>query len=750
MPLKTRKTIKVILYIILAAAVLLIAVITSVYLGAFGRLHSKEELINYKNAIASEVYSGDGELIGKFFSENRTNISYPQIPIHLINALIATEDVRFFEHRGIDSRSILRVLIKSVLLGKRNSGGGSTITQQLAKNMYGRRDFGLLTMIVNKIKEGFLASRLEKSLSKEEILTLYLNTVSFGENVYGIGVAARQYFNKNVNDLKIEESAVLTGMLKANTYYNLRLNPENAKRRRNVVLKQMEKYGYLNPSEADSLSGLPLKQDTTVTDTEKIADYFLVNVRNETEQILEKIEAATGNRWNVEEDGLTIVTTLNFQLQKYAVRSFRDHLSVMQKKLDNQYRSPSGKKLIREIAEGEISRSDLKGRAGKIIVQEIFDWDGIYTDSVSVADSLEMAIKTLHAGLLAIDPSNGAVRSWVGGIDFKTQPYDQILAQRQLGSVFKPIIYATALEEGMDPCRYLDNDSVVLSDYEDWSPVNYDHTYGGKYSFAGALVHSMNIPTLNLFLELGFEKIDSMWRKLGFAFPIFNHPSLALGTAEGSIREVAEAYAAFANGGYRIVSKSVELIKSPDGEVIYHNEFNETKDRIITDRSVVLLSAILQKAIREGTGASLGSVFGVNMPLAGKTGTTQDHADAWFAAYNPGLVMVTRVGASIPSVHFNNGSEGSGSALALPLVALTLKKIQSDPKLRASFIKAFPLLPEELSGALECPDFKENNLFDQFFDIFRRDRKIPDRKVVRPERRRKSFFRRIFGNEQHR
>lgn len=745
MNLNTGRAIKVFLYATIGIVVLMAVFITSVYLGLFGHLQSEKELLNYKNAIASEVYSGDGELIGKFFSENRTNISYGQLPLHLINALTATEDVRFFEHGGIDTRSMLRVLIKSIVMGKRSSGGGSTITQQLAKNMYGRKNFGVLTLSVNKIKELFLASRLEKSLSKEEILTLYLNTVSFGENVYGIGVAARQYFNKNVEDLKIEESAVLVGMLKANTYYNLRLNPENAGRRRNVVLKQMEKYKYLEPSEADSIAGLPLKQDSTATETERIADYFLVNVRNETEQILNNIKSATGKEWNVEEDGLTITTTLNIQLQKYAVRSFREHLSVMQKKLDTQYRSPSGKKLMAEITKRELGRSDLTERAGNVIIQEIFSWDSSYTDSVTVADSLEKAIKILHAGLLVLDPSTGAVRSWVGGIDFKTQPYDQVLAQRQLGSVFKPVIYAAALEDGMEPCKYLDNDSVVLSDYEDWSPQNYDHTHGGKYSLAGALVHSKNIPTLNLFLELGFEKVDSLWRKMGFSFPIFNHPSLALGTPEGNIREVAEAYSAFANGGYRIVSKSVESIRSPEGEVIYQNQFNGVKDRVINERSAVLLSAILQKAVLEGTGASLGSVFGISLPLAGKTGTTQDYADAWFAAFNPGLVIVSRVGASIPSVHFNNGSEGSGSALALPLVALTMKKVQSDRKLTGILIKDFPELPGELAGAIDCPDFKETDLFDKFFDIFKRGKNIPDKGPPRLERRRKSFFRKIFG-----
>jgi len=325
-------------------------------------------------------------------------------------------------------------------------------------------------------------------------------------------------------------------MLKANTYYNPRINPENAKRRRNVVLKQMERYNYLKPSEYDSLCALPLKQYSTGTEPAGVADYFLVQVRHETEKILQDIHLSGGKDWDAGKDGLTIITTLNLSLQKYALKAFHDHLSVMQDRLDEQYRSPSGKRLFKEIAERELRRNGLKARSDNISYLEIFNWNGSYTDSITVADSLAEALKLLHAGLLALDPSNGAVRSWVGGIDFRTHPYDQILARRQLGSVFKPVLFAVALEEGLEPCYYLDNDSVTLSGFEDWNPENFDHSYGGRYSLAGALIHSMNIPALSLFLKIGFEKLDTLWRKMGFSFSLANNPSLALGTAEASIR----------------------------------------------------------------------------------------------------------------------------------------------------------------------------------------------------------------------
>jgi penicillin-binding protein 1A len=358
-----KKTGIILLKISLVTTAVIVLFILSVTWGVFGHLQSKEELLSFKNATASLVMSGDGELIGKIFSENRTNVTYGQIPSDLINALIATEDARFFQHEGIDSRSLFRVMLKSVLLKDRRSGGGSTITQQLAKNMFGRKNSGPLSIILIKTKEALLAHRLEKALSKEDILTLYLNTVSFGENIFGIEAAAGRYFNKNVELLNIEESAVLIGILKANDFYNPRIHPENAKIRRDVVLRQMEKYKYLEKHEADSLCGLPLIQNYQNFEIEGPADYFLFQVKKEAEKILQNHLSENAKVWNIEEDGLLITTTLNLTLQNYATRSFHEHLPVMQKKLDKQY---------------------------------------------GLKDTAEL----LQAGLLAIDPVTGAVKAW--------------------------------------------------------------------------------------------------------------------------------------------------------------------------------------------------------------------------------------------------------------------------------------------------------------------------------------------------
>ena len=718
-----------------------------VYIGAFGILQSEKELLNFKNANATIVLSQEGEMIGKIFAENRTNISFNQIPPHLINALVATEDARFYEHKGIDSRSLFRVLFKTILFNKHSAGGGSTISQQLAKNMFGRKNTGPFAIFINKSKEALLARRLEKIFTKQEILTLYFNTVPFGENVLGIEAASLRYFNKKIELLDIEESAILVGILKANNLYNPRVNPENAKNRRNVVLNQMSKYNYLKKSEADSLSKLPLILNYSNLESEGPADYFLYQVKVEAKQILQNILSPSGKKWNIEEDGLVITTALNLALQNIANKSFHDHLSVMQKRLNKQYESNSGRKFIGDLADSELKKFKLTEKADEVSLRRIFDWNGSFSDSISVADSLELTIKLLHAGLLAINPVTGAVKAWVGGIDFKTQPYDQILARRQMGSTFKPILYAVAFEQGIKPCYYLDNDSIVISGTEDWSPKNFDHSYGGKYSLAGALVHSMNIPTFNLFLKVGFGSLDSLWRKMGFSFALNNTPSLAMGTAEANIKELAIAYATFPNGGFKITPQSIVSIKSPDGEVIWQNEFSKDTVRVVSEKTCMLINSILQKAVREGTGSPLSSVYGVNLPLAGKTGTTQDYADAWFVAFNPTLVVVSRVGASLPSVHFLNGSNGSGSTLALPLVALTLKEIQMDPGLKGEFIAPFPELTPELESELNCPDFRKKNILENFINIFKKDKMPYDKASKKHVLKKKSFFKRIFGRK---
>jgi len=453
------------------------------------------------------------------------------------------------------------------------------------------------------------------------------------------------------------------------------------------------------------------------------ADYFLVRVEKDARKILQQVSRSTGKEWNLEEDGLVIKTTLNLKLQRFALQAYQEHLNGMQDQLRDQYRSTAGLKILREIN-----------------------------------DTLEIDDVMLHAGLFAIEPRTGAIKTWVGGIDFHTNPYDQITARRQLASAFKPIVYAAALENGVKPCDYLDNKAIEIEGFEDWSPSNYDNATGGKYSVAAALAKSKNIPTVNLYMGVGFNKLNDLWEKMGFSFSLYNAPSVALGTGEASVYELAVAYAAFANGGFKVEPEAIASISTADGKVLYEHEFTASDDRVISQETSTLMCAMLQKAVSSGTGATMRSVYGVSFPWAGKTGTSQSYADAWFGAFNPALVMVTRVGASTPAIHFNSGSKGSGSTLALPLVARTLKKAESDPSTRSEFLAPFAELPVELAGALDCGDFKEDNWPEKVRSHFekqtrtlsKKDKTLaePEKEKVQEEKKKKKSIFNIFRRKR--
>ncbi len=712
--------------------------------GVFGRLYSKDEIRGFRNETASLVYASDDKLIGKIFAENRTNVKYEDLPQHLIHALIATEDARFFDHKGIDSRSLLRVFFKTLLMNDKKSGGGSTITQQLAKNMYGRKSFGPLTLPVNKTKEAILAYRIESIYSKEEILTLYLNTVPFGENVFGIGAAATRFFNKKVEQLSIEEAAVLVGVLKANSYYNPRVHPDHAITRRNVVLSQMNKYGYLEEEEMKKLMEKPLKLDYANLSAEGPAPYFLGHIKSEAQQLLKTLEKETGVSYDIEKDGLKIKTSLDLNLQAQVLKAFKSHLSVMQRQLRKQYQKGNSLKEIEKIA-AQILSSNGKNQA----TQELFDWSGTLPKDMNSMDSLIHSLTILQAGFLAMDPHSGAIKAYVGGIHFRSQPYDQIKAKRQLASAFKPILYAAALEAGIPPCEYLDNDTLILEEYDDWTPQNYDKTTGGKYSMKGALTRSMNIPTVNLYLKTGFDQLDYLWKKMGFTETIPDLPATALGTVSASVYEMAVAYAAFANGGLKVNPYSVDQIADSEGQILFQKGQQEEAQQILDFNTAAIMSEMLQAAIDSGTGQSIRNRYQIQIPLAGKTGTSQSYADAWFVAYTPKLVMVSRVGCSNPSIHFNSGSYGAGSTLALPLVAKTLQSIEKNTSLKRAYVEDFPSIPLNLKWALMCPDQKKDmNLKDFLEDLFKgfkqEDEASKKAPTEKPTPKRKSFWERLF------
>ncbi|MDX1773366.1 transglycosylase domain-containing protein [Oceanihabitans sediminis] len=744
-------------YILLAAKtaiglfLLLVLFILAVRWNVFGKIYTEEELVHYKNETASVVLSENEVVLGKYFDKNRTNANFEELPKHLINALVATEDARFFEHDGVDTRSLLRVLFKSILSGDKRSGGGSTISQQLAKNMFGRSNHGFLSLPVNKTKEIIQAKRIESIFSKENILTLYFNTVAFGENVYGIESAALRYFNKKVSDLNIEESAVLVGILKANTYYNPNKNPDNALMRRNVVLNQMHRYEYINEKTADSLKQLPLKLNYNNLTTKNKAGHFLTYVKKEAIKIIDSINKADKTSYDIEKDGLVISTTLNEELQDYATEAFASHLSDMQEKIRAQYqRNKYQKRILNTLVEAQLKQMKIHPDSAKVKrKQSIFSWKESKTDSISTLDSLKLENTILHAGLLALSPKTGAVKAYVGGIDNQRYAYDQIFSQRQLASTFKPILYATAFESGKHPCYYLDNDSIQLKDYKNWSPKNADNTFGGKYSMQGALLNSKNIPTINLYLETDFEKLDTIWSRLKFSSRLKNVPSLALGTTNASIYEVANAYSVFANSGKATTPYTIVKIETSSGEVLFEHKHKSGKEAL-SKQSTAYINEILQKAISRGTGQRLRSQYGVTLPLAGKTGTSQDYTDAWFVGYNPNIVVVSRVGCDSPKIHFNSGL-GAGSSLAMPLVAKTLKKAESNAKLRKELNAHFSPLTEFERLQLDCEDFKEKTGVEKFFELFKKQetsyKKEQEKAKRKAERKKKGFFKRLFGKD---
>lgn len=701
----------------------------------FGHIPSEEELRDIDNQTASLVYSEDGYLIGKFFTQNRTNTDFQDLPAHLINALVATEDARFFEHDGVDYRSLLRVFFKSLLLGDDRSGGGSTLSQQLAKNLYGRNYKGFLALPVHKVKEAIVAGRLEEIYTKNELLTLYFNTVPFGENVYGVEAAASRFFDAKSKELKTEEAALLVGMLKANTYYNPRLNPKNALSRRNVVLAQMSKYNYLSNHLSDSLQTLPISLSYSKIADQSPARYFLNQVEQEATALLTKINENRDEPYRLRSDGLRILTTLNRDLQLMALSAIENQLKKMQPMLRRLYRSGSKAQTVTELAKKQLLKVGIDPEHDERRLRTTFEWESIESDSITALDSAIHSLTELHAGMVAVEPRSGAVRCWVGGIDHQFYPFDQVTAKRQVASTFKPILYAAAIEAGVDPCTYLSNEPVVFEHFDNWEPKNYDHSHGGKYSLPGALAKSVNIPSVNLLAEFDRQELLDLWSDMGFSSDLPNGPSVALGTASASVLELCMAYGVFASGGTTVSPYTIASITTEQGEEIYHHQ-QTAQPQIISARTAATMQYMMQKVVQSGTATALGNTYGVRADVAGKTGTSQDYADAWFGAYTPKLAVVARVGTALPAIHFDSGRHGSGSALALPLVGQTLADVQHHAELSNRYFIPFPPLSPDIQSRVNCDDFRETTLFENIWD--RLHSRQPHRKKPASERKKRS------------
>lgn len=722
--------IKVVFIGIATALIAFFVLMQTVRSGLFGELPTEDDLAAIRHEQATLVMDRDGELIGKIFAEDRTNVKYSDLPKHLVDALVSTEDARFFSHEGVDGRSYVRVFFKTLLGQDRSGGGGSTISQQLIKNLYGRERHGLLTIPVNKMKEALVAQRLERMLSKEDVLVLYFNSVPFGENTYGIEAAAQRFFGKPTKNLNIQESAVLVGMLKANTTYNPRLHPKASKGRRDQVFEQIQKRDHFSTAQVDSLKKLPLLLNYTGGDALDLYGYFNHQVETEARTILKDLGKKNGTTYDIEKDGLRITTTLDADLQRMAHVAVHQHLATMQPKLDKELRSNKA----RTTWEKRLERKG--GKRWKLNAKsicEVYDHAARRLDTLTYRDSLWHYHRLLNGAVLMMEPSSGAVRAWVGGNDHRYLPYDLVSARRPIASTIKPVIYSAALERGLEPCTYLDNDKKTYAEFEDWAPDNFDRdTSGGKVAMWYALAKSMNRPTVDLYFRTGTDTIRNTMKALGLPAKDADNPSMALGATDIALKEIVPAYGAFAMGGQLVRPQLIATITDGQGKVIYKAKKPASK-QAISPNTAADISAMLQRAIEQGTGTALRSRYGVTSTFAGKTGTSQDYSDAWFVAYTPGLVIGTWVGAFDNDIHFHSPL-GTGGQLALPIVGKVLKQVEQAPELRKRYIRAFPI-NDEHEPDLNCEARRETGALERLIDdVFGGDRKnTPD--TVGPERR---------------
>ncbi|MEZ5071041.1 MAG: transglycosylase domain-containing protein [Bacteroidales bacterium] len=632
----------------LTALLLLFPLILTVLVraGRFGPLPGESELLQIKNPLASEVYSSDGVLMGTYFLQNRHSVDPGDIPLPLKQALIATEDARFYRHRGIDFRSLGRVVIKSILLGDSGSGGGSTLSQQLAKNLYPRHDHGALTVPVNKIREMIIARRLESALGKETILETYLNTVPFGENTFGIMAASRRYFNKETGELKLEEMAVLVGMLKATSTYHPVRDPERSLARRNVVLSRMALHGVVEEAVLDSLQGLPLVVDYhPLPHNAGIAPYFREYLRPILASWCASHTKENGDAYNLYTDGLRIHTTLDSRMQEHAETAMKEHMRPLQERFDQERnrRDPLANLPPEQLfAAGGLPESVRREAPARNM--EVFTWQGPKTMHLSRLDSLRHHLSFLQAGILVLDVDRGGILAWVGGIDYGHFKYDHVLSLRQPGSAFKPLVYLEALEQGISPCRYLANDSVVYTDFDNWTPRNADRQYGGYFSMKGALAHSVNTVSTALLMEVGIDSVLNLAARAGIRSTLPSVPSLALGTGELSLLELCTFYLAVANGGVARDPACLVRIEDSQGRVLEEWPLANPGRRVCKEDNARLLTGMLQGVVQRGTARGLSALLPQRVEVAGKTGTTQGGSDGWFIGYTPDLLAGVWVG----------------------------------------------------------------------------------------------------------
>ena len=716
-----------------------------IYNGIIGYMPPVEELKNPTDRFASVLYSADGKEIGRYFSGtgNRVYADFDEVSPHVIDALISTEDVRFEEHSGIDMRGLGRVLFKTILMGNKNAGGGSTLTQQLAKQLYSPQSSNLISRAMKKPIEWMIAVKLERYYSKEEIIKMYLNQFDFLYNAVGIKSAAHVYFGKEPKDLTIEEAATLVGMVKNPSFYNPVRKSERTRERRNTVLAQMHKAGKLTQAELDSLSALPLTLNFHRVDAKDgIAPYFREELRRmlrakrperenyrgwETQKFIddsiawetnplygwiEKNPKPDGSKYDIYTDGLKIYTTIDSRMQQYAEEAVAEHLGKdLQKAFFREKRGTKGAPYTTDRAElSEIrlnhlirnamkntdryrnmvkagaSRDEINRAFNTPREMKVFSYSGSVDTVMTPLDSVLYHKHFLRTGFMAMNPLNGHIKAYVGGPDFSYFQYDMVsTGRRQIGSTVKPFLYTYAMEEGYTPCDVFSNTQPVLTDENGrvWAPRNAGRSRVGEMvDLRWALTNSNNWVSARLISQLSPPSLVRTMHNFGITASLPPVMSLCLGPADVSVKEMVTAYSAFANNGMRVDPMFVTAIADNDGNII--SEFSPRHTEVISEKAYYRILSMLLNVVNEGTAHRVRSRFGLTAEMGGKTGTTNYNADGWFMGFTPDLVAGTWVGGDERFIHFNTMAYGQGASMALPIYGRFMKKVYSDPSLKYS------------------------------------------------------------------
>ena len=711
--------------------------------GLLGKMPEFRQLENPKTNLATQIFSADNKVIGKFYyNDNRTPLYYEEIPKNLIDALIATEDERFYDHSGIDLRSTLRAV---VYLGEK--GGASTVSQQLARQLFtGVRSRNTLDAVIQKIKEWVIAVQLERRYAKKEILTMYLNLYDFNYNADGLRSAANIYFSKEPSDLLLEESAMLVGMLKNSSLYNPIRRPELVTSRRNIVFQQMLRNEMLTQKEVDSLQQLPLQiQFNPQSHSEGLATYFRAYLRQFMLNWIQDNPKPDGEKYNLYLDGLTIYTTLDSKMQTYAENAVKEHMSNLQDAFFEQNTpkwNPAAPFL--DLTEKEVERlmgqammrserwrkmklagkteDEIKASFEQKTAMRIFSWKGEIDTVMRPIDSIRHYKHFLRSGMMSMNPQTGHVKAWVGGINYKHFQFDHVFqGKRQIGSTFKPFVYASAIDQlKLSPCDSFPDgfycvEARKFGAHEAWCPKNSGDRYTGMRTLKNALANSVNTISARLIDKVGPGPVSKLAADLGISSKIPNVPSIALGTADLSVYEMVAAYGAFANQGIYVKPVMVTRIEDKNGTVLFEAT-PETRD-VLSEESAYVTVKLLEGVTESGSGIRLrhrgaeennpyfgtvvtGYPYEFQNPIAGKTGTTQNQSDGWFIGMVPNLVTGVWVGGEDRATHFNSIAYGQGATMALPIWALYMKKLYEDPLLEVS-IDSFPA-PERVSIPLDC------------------------------------------------